>query len=834
MLTGDALQTVDRHLQGVGYAPSLLERDWTPRDVVHGETPVRVPLMAFWGKPFDQFRSAIAVMPKNGTLPSELARRTVSHVLMCEEDAAELWLLDAAALKYESRVPLSQLEGLFTACRGKIEPNNVAKTKIRLRQYALYEADPNGEAFGQWAVKPNIDQAGSRLERLLKDTKPQSGAAKPTWARWLFRVLTLRVGLDKGWPVASDLSPERVSDFVERAAEYPMRWHRGPPDHQLCVDITERVLSDLQHFDFKTVDPLFVSKAVGAASLKEIRSDIDLFPTPKPFAWDMMDSIPLTDEFGICDATAGTGTFLVAAGHSVWTNAVGATADLPDLRQRLQGSDSSAFSTDIAHMALDLAFGYEQSPMWAVKHIDAKQATAALPHDREWLLVGNPPWAAHGSSRNKAAEIMSYYVEALAARRRGWIAIILPRTVFTGRSRSDQKMREKISANFQIESAWELPYGTIPGGNAQATAVVLSRGNTTTTTVWKQLDTEGVVNTVGYNRPPHSRFYLPPHGRFFESKFTDSRRLEDSFLVRQGVGLKSRDLDPSPGDGAIPFVHKPSQIGNPDTGRTSRSDENEWPRSFTEDDAVDESGWVARNRRMPAREYRQSLERLPQIAIPRAAFEGKKGLCSSIAVVEKPTLFNDSFCILIPKEETSPSFAHGVAILLTSLFGRLWIHLHALSGRHILTSKLSDLPLLPDDQMENLPAVVGAGAYTRTPRPLAGWLFEPRNDFEQELHICSMYGLDERESAALLSLSYFLGHEPSSPKILRRQMAKMRKDPERVKELWDRVRTAEDAHERSELYIEALTEEEKDDYLVVESVGCQLSINKASIGSANG
>ena len=841
MLTTHALQqAVGRHLHGVGYDQSLIQTDWTPREVVRGGTPVSVPLMAFWGKPFDQFRSAIAVTPKNGTSPNELAKRTVSHVLMCEEDVAELWLLDADDLKCESRVPLSQLEGLFAACRDRIERNNVAETKIRLRQYALYEADPKGDAFGQWAVRPSIDQAGSQLGRLIAAAKRQwsdkNDKKQANWARWLFRVLTLRVGLDRGWSVASGLGREDVSDFVARAADYPTAWHRTALSARHRIDITEKALGDLQHFDFSTVDPLFVSKAVEAASLKHIRSHIDLFPTPKPLAWDMVASIPLTEEVGIYDATAGTGTFLVAAGHSVWANAVGATADLPDLRQGLHGADSSPLSADLAHIALDLAFGYKEGPTWAVNHMGARQAVAALSPDREWLLVGNPPWAVHGSSGNEASEIMSHYVDALAKRKCGWIAIILPRTVLTSRRQRDRQMREKIAANFQLESAWELSFGSIPGGRAQATSIVLSRGRAKTTTVWKQLDGNGVVNTTGYSRTAHSSsFFVSPHGRFVESKFADSRPLSDWFDVKKGVELVAGGrLESPPREGAISFVHLLSQLGDGDGGEAGRVrlGRNEVPESFAVNDAVAKGGWLERNCRRPARAYRGALETLPQIAVPRAVYEGVGNLCRSVAVVEKPTLFSEAFCVLVPRRAISQAFARGVAIVLTSLLGRLWIHLHALSGRHMSCSRLSELPLPPNDRLEHLSGLIGADACKRAAIP--AWLFEPRRDFEQELGICSMYGLDRQESAALLALGYYLGHELSDWRALRHQMADTRGDPDRLRRLWDRVGTTEDVHERSQLYVEALAEEEKDDYLVVEDGECQLSIRKSSIGLPDG
>ena len=841
MLRGHVQQTVRRHLQGIGYDPSLIGENWKPLDVVRGEPLVHVPLMAFWAEPFDQFRSAIAVMPKNGIPPSELAQRTVSHVLMCEEDAAELWLLHADDLKREGRVPFAQLEGLFAAYRGQLERNNVAKTKIRLRQYALYEADPKGEAHGQWAIKPSIDQASSQLSRLIAATKPPlkgpKASIKPDlWARWLFRVLTLRVGLDRGWSVTSGLDREDVSDFSIRAAEYPMRWdHVSLPD-QFRIEITERTLRDLQPFDFSTVDPLIVSKAVAAASLKKIRSDIDLFPTPKPFAWDMMDSIPLTAEVGICDATAGTGTFLVAAGHSVWADAVGTTADLPDLRQSLRGADSSALSADLARMALDLAFGHREDAKWAIEHTEARKAVARLPNDREWFLVGNPPWNARGSGGNKATKILSYYVDVLLKRKHGWIAIVLPRTVLTSQSLENRELRKKISASFRLESAWELPFGTILGGNSQATAIVLSRGRAKTTTVWKQLDKEGTVNTVGYGGTMHSSgFFLSAHGRFLETKFEGFERLSDSFYVRRGVELKSADgLMKSPRRGAIPFVQFPLQLKHRREDLLGKLEKRGVPESFTAKEAMAKRGWIKDSCRRPANEYRSSLKALPQIAVPRTIYEGVEHLCHSVAVVENPTLLSEEFLVLIPKEEVSQSFARGVAMVVTSLFGRLWIQHHAVAGRHLSKEGLLKLPLLPMDEMERLSYLIGADIRKPAPSPIRAEIFDHRDDFEQELRICSMYGLDRHESAALLSLSYFLGHEPSDANLLRRQMADVHADLDLVEALWERMQAVEDAEEQSKLYIEALAEEEKDDYLVIDGVGCQLSIKKASIRLESG
>ena len=155
--------------------------------VVRGEPLVRVPLMAFWAEPFDQFRSAIAVMPKNGIPPSELAQRTVSHVLMCEEDAAELWLLRADDLKRESRVPLAQLEGLFAAYRGQLERTMSPRRKSGCASTPYTKQTPRERRTVNGSSSQASTKASSQLRRLMPPSSPHRRGRKevssPTFGR---------------------------------------------------------------------------------------------------------------------------------------------------------------------------------------------------------------------------------------------------------------------------------------------------------------------------------------------------------------------------------------------------------------------------------------------------------------------------------------------------------------------------------------------------------------------------------------------------------------------------------------------------------------------------
>ena len=832
-LGGTSQEAVRGSLRGLGYDDALIRADWTPHDVVGSANPITLPLTAFWSKPYDQFRSAIAVVADGGVAPRQAAQRSMSHVLQCKDQTATLWLLGEADLVRKDHAPIGQLEGLLNAHRDEVERDTVARTKMRLRQYALYEADPHGHAFWQWVIRPTIDQASSRLENLVAKAKSRWDLDVPTedWARWLFRVVALRVGLDGNWSVTKGLGREDVRGFVQRAEQYPSKWRSTARlSHEQRRDIVELALDILQYFNFETVDHLFVSKAVGAAALQPLRKAIDLFPTPKPFAWDMMASIPLTKDVGVCDATAGTGTFLIAAGHAIWAN----YPSQPDLRSVLRGADTSPFSADLSEIGLDLAFGYDDAG-WSINVQTAKQEVTVLPDDREWVLVGNPPWAGRGTAPNTSSEILSHYVDALLARKRGWIALVLPRVVLTNRLERGRQMRTRIAAEFQLESVWDMPFASIPGGRSQGVAISLSLGKSASTTVWKQLDTHGRVHTVGYRQSNGIQdFFASAHTVFLQSKFANFSRLDEWFNARRGVALKSRkDRQPIPEGGDVPFLEGLAEL------KIFRSDPRDAELDMTllrMNDVTGNEGWIERNYDRPARDYRRSMGKLPHVIVPRTVYEGVDNLCCSVLVAYRPVLVNEAFMALIPKVEMSEEFIRGVGVIMSSLLARLWIHLRAHAGRHVSIGEVKGLPLPDREAVEHL-GVSDGGPNDPATVYLHGQpclIFKPGECFERELRICSAYGLDTRESAAVLALSHHLGHQPSGPEHLERTMDNFKTDQKRLDQLRRQARSAKTDREHSRLYLAALAEEQKDDYLIVGTDHCQLSIEKSSLGQYHG
>lgn len=825
MLSNGSIEVFHRSLNEFGYSDEFIKTGWVPHSVLPEEDAPHLPLTAFWGHPFDQFRSAVTVVKKNGIPAKDLAKsialRTLSHVLLYDDEEVELWLLGSRDIKrHENRVPINQTESLVESYSTELERSIVVDQKIRLRQYALYEADPKGRSFGDWAVRPSIEQASENLSRLVTTvmTNSRSNASSEknkNMIRWLFRVIALRVGKDRDWGVASDLEREAVSEFAKRAELYPRPWPRTSTSLSINQrrSLSEFVLEALISFDFSTVDPIFIVKAFGSPALRRIRADIDLFPTPRPYAWDMMASIPLREGMGVCDPTVGTGTFLVAAGHAFWTRWALENDVLLQIRNSLHGMDKSSLSTDLAHIALDLAFGWSDMG-WQIAEERADIAVPKLSREREWVLMGNLPWSGRGRSRNQAAEILGLYVDVLSKRDSGWIATIVPRSVWTSRDSTGDALRKSIDSNFQIESAWELPWEAIRGGRAQAIATVLSRGQPATTTVWNRHGfNKGIIHTIGYSPARQGvpgRFFPSSDARYLKQRLANFPTLRDWYNVRVGIEVNLSDRVTR---GEIPFIRSVNQVVEGET----RLD------YFGYADIKPDSDWAKKHFIRSADDYKEDLRVLPQIAIPRHIYEGPTRLRAM--VFDQPMLFSRNFIICTPRDETTMAFARGIATILASSLGRLWIYLFAGAGRHLSNVDLGQFPLPKKCQIEEI-GMTGNISHLKS-GSISYELICPHISLEHQLGICTSYGFDVKEEVTILALSYILGYNQAVPRSWIREDAS---DPAKLLQVTDELKNVSlDPEQRSHLYLEILSEREKDEYLIIRGEDYELSIDKSEV-----
>ena len=741
MLVGDAPSREsppppNAWLRELDYEDSLIQKDWSLRHVDTGETDLMIPYMAFWNRPFDIFHTALAVVHQNGVPVQDIAVRSASNVLLYAGDNAELWLLDERrGVARGPQVPVQQVPSLIAEFKDTLRSAQVAKQKIRWRQRALYEADSSKDALRQWSIRPDTNQTDKTLNKLIRDVVPAPtddlGASVHPMsllrdrARWLFRLLSLRVGKDREWGVASHLAKSAVAEFAEQAMLYPGPW-RSDTQH-LTSDqrtmMSEQVLSRLEHYDFSTTDPIFITRAVRAATLREVRLETDLFPTPKPFAWDMMASMPLSEGMCICDPTAGTGTFLIAAGHAVWDQANVGNGRLPDLGNVLRGGDQSRFSADLARIGLDLAFGWSNAG-WNIGVTDAAGTLAEMPDDRQWVLVGNLPWSAKGKARNASALVLEQYVHALSHRDTGWIAVILPRSAWTSVKKEDVCLRKRMAEALQVESAWELPWEAIPGGRTQAVAAVLSRGQPTTTSIWKQVDESGAVHTVGYSRPSRSPDdCVSAPAQYLRERLAGFPLLGDWFDAWVGVNFKGTQSGSPQSGGTVPVMRRMSDVGAPQ----------KQPLKLTRADITDDKGWIDQNSNRRAKSYAAGLLQLPHLAFPRDIYEGTSSTMQSL-IIKQPMLLSNAFLVAVPRDDVTLDFVLGVGALLNTAIGRLWLHIFATSGRHLSKWPTMDFPLPPSDGVETW----GRMAAQRTSRhSLGGSRYEvmrPTYTLDEELN----------------------------------------------------------------------------------------------------
>ncbi len=831
MLSNGSVEAIHRSLNELGYSNALIKKNWMPRTVIPGEDAPYLSLTAFWGRPFDQFRSAVAVTEKNGiptkNFAKRIALRTLSHVLLCDDEEIELWLLDATDIRqHKNRVPIDQIESLVNNYSRELDRSIVAEQKIRLRQYALYEADPKGRSFGEWAVRPSIDQASKELSRLVAEIMPKaanetSGEHNNDKIRWLFRTLALRVGRDLEWDVASDLGREAVSEFAERAKHYPRPWLRSSTkfDDTERLAISERVLEKLIKFEFSTVDPIFVVKAFRSPALRRTRAAIDLFPTPRPYAWDMMASIPLREGMGICDPTVGTGTFLVAAGHALWSTWASKGDAMPNLRDWLYGTDHSSLSTDFARIALDLAFGWDKIG-WQIDEERAETSVTRLSLEREWVLVGNLPWDGKGKSRNKAAKMLDLYTEILAKRRSGWIATISPRSIWTNRSPADIALRGRIASDFQIESVWELPWGAITGGRAQAVATVISRGQPITTTIWKRLDHKGIVHTIGYtpsSQRVDDRLLLSADARHLQRRLIRCSKLGDLYNVRIGLQLKKVDDVPKMfrGGGDLPFMKSLHQMRYGDTK----------PAYIRYADISVDSEWTRKFLGRTAHDYRSEIHMLPQIAMPQRIYEGVRNL--QTIVFEQPLLLSNRFFVCTPRSSKALEFARGVAMILTSTLGRLWLHLFAFAGRDLSPRSMGKFPLPSNNRITRIGSAYRASRFSFGTTSYE--LFHPTLSLEEELEICTAYDFEKKEGYVILGLGCILGYNHAIPYRWAQECVSDQGRLEQLLDELDKLTPEADPDHRSRLCLYAVAEQEKDGCLILRGEDYEVSIDKSSV-----
>ena len=712
------------HLHEIGYADDSITNDLGV-------------LVAHWGIPSDKFRSAVAVAVGSGLDPKALMSDYACHVVVVGQDHAELWTLGADAPERRSRVDSTSdgLAALFAEAKSSLTPQVVAETKLRMRRCVLHGGSPTGDRCGAWVVDHEIKRLAEALEDAA-ELVASSGDFYEERLRWLIRVVAILVGADRGWGTTPPhwSTGVTVGDFVKSAESYPMKreWHRRA-DSDFRHMLAKVVMHHTRDRDFSTIDTMTVIKAVDTALIRQRRKPIW---SPTPAMWDMLDSIPVDENGGVCDAAVESGAFLLAAGHRV--TASSSERELIDLRRVLHGVAESSFMFDSTSAALDLAFGYKPEG-WKLG-----RSWPEFNSDRQWTLIGRP-------SSRRIDDGVSFLDQCLNARlpAGGNIAAIVPHAAWN--SPKCSRLRERIASEFTLESAWCHPFdGRMNGGEDMG--LFVTRGKEPNAAVWKQTDGSGVVGTIGYGVPSSdSLSCVAPHVRYLHEQTEHCRRLGDLMNISHGVKLVSRKrLSEAPSTGDVPFIHIEDQLLEPNSMEViSRCEAKGLPISLKRADAENWDGWTRKNSARSSGSVLYQLDDQPQLAIHRRPDRDASGLTCWMTTT--PALFGEAFRVMSPKESMSEDYARGVAIILTSLFGRFWLHVHGSTGDPT-NNALADFPL-PSELV-----VIELGR-ERNRFGLKNWLswFTPRDipssAEPDEQRIFGIYGIDESASATLLAIA---------------------------------------------------------------------------------
>ena len=488
IVTTDVLRD---QLNALGYDDSLIERRWSPVELATGEPALLTPILtAFWDAPHDQFRSAIAVAFDG--LPGDVAAAANCHVLMCRGDQAELWLLRPSGLRCADKVMLSgsAIADMLRDHGKELKRERVAADKIETRLQPCALRDGNCDRRAGVAA----------MQSVVADVEREWADKTDEWARWLLCVLMLRIGGDREWwpqRHAEQLTPAGVvftgigalgADVVTgrvgiKAAEGMAKtaWEALEP---LCFRTTDVLLAVRP-----AIDDLLV-KALPAAERAASPS----------FAWDVACSLPLSERTRVFDPCVGTGDFLLAAGHAAWHSHM-RERRRTDFKpfETIAGADASPLAVDAARLLMLSAFDTPGATATGAWRIDVAAPSHALdglaPDDTHYALYA-PRYSVLDECLAKAATMRSVAV-----------AGVLPKDTL-----SSQAFRERVGADFQLETAWHLARPTID----RNAAVMLWRPRTKSVGIWKQADIDGRVATVGYTRVVDAKDPTLPEHPFVE------------------------------------------------------------------------------------------------------------------------------------------------------------------------------------------------------------------------------------------------------------------------------------------------------------------------------
>jgi len=576
--------TITAALQVAGYSLVSAQYDFDPKGH-NSRKPETAPadLVAFWGAPLDQATSAIAArwLGNGEDRAPHLDRLREAlwspYLVIATPKLCEIWDLypessdasDGRPLLLVGDIPYDALRATIAENWRRLGRPAVEAKKKRWRQMAMWEMDPEPNAFLRWAYRPTQNGLTITLARVYAAATDEfKHELSDESIRWLLRMIGVRIAWDKRWlDPGSRTSPEAI---LADAKRYPTLASSPPPDAAILADI---VANQLRTVHLGAVDGGLLSQLFQESSVsRRLQEEWKLYPTPQHVAWRMMATLPIEtipyEERRVWDGTCGSGTILVAALERL--RALSPIAQQNDIGRYLvgaiSGNDLALVLSDAARIALDLALG-APAP-WHIGVQDVIALPESTPPQRPNIIVGNPPFQATGRTPDKAAAVLRRYINALPPG--GFLSVVVPISLLA--TDSAAPVRRQLLEEIELYEVWQLPSKTFKG-TQQETAVLMGRkprkkNAQDSTVTWRFLASRGnpqrssidTLTQAIWEADPRA-VIRPPLATRLESHLRSFPRLgtyvpESNHAQGITPGSEGKaDIFPHPEPGAVPYLY---------------------------------------------------------------------------------------------------------------------------------------------------------------------------------------------------------------------------------------------------------------------------------------
>jgi hypothetical protein len=413
-----ALQTIERELRKLGYAPEALIRDYRFSDVLSGAGEGRqVDLAAFTQTPESYRSAAFGVISGVADEAAISTRRALGApiLLAISQDDVGVWRISAqGAPRLLERVGLDALPDLFARNSERWRPQAIHRAKSLGQSQAAYQLD-----FVDLGLIPAIEhEVEEKLDRLLKRVitrllKGAGGEREEAAFRTTFRLLAAKILLDREHPDAASWADTSVEKVLAGIEGY---YSLGRLSDGTMSSIPETSLSAAwgllrEAISFRNISSdslafIYENTLVTA----DTRKRFGTHSTPRQVAEYVVGKLDLgrfdLDQLTVFEPFTGAGAFLVAAlrhMRDLLPEGLSGEERHAFLVPRIQGAEIDTFACEVATLSLILA-DYPNANGWKIRAEDLfRPGVLARETATGKVVLCNPPW-----EEFEAAERLEY------------------------------------------------------------------------------------------------------------------------------------------------------------------------------------------------------------------------------------------------------------------------------------------------------------------------------------------------------------------------------------------------------------------------------------------